>query len=63
MEALRQDPKAMEIFIDELALADKTQPKHLRFLANLPQYSSPSERSARQRRNSGNLREQQAIAS
>ena len=39
METLRQDPMAMEIFLDELALADQTQPKHLRFLANLPQTS------------------------
>ena len=36
MNTLRQDPLAMEIFMDELALADQTQPKHLRFLANLP---------------------------
>ena len=36
IEVLKRDPKAMEIFMDELALADKTQPKHMRFLANLP---------------------------
>ena len=42
MDTLRQDPLAMEIFLDELALADQTQPKHLRFLANLPQTSMVS---------------------
>ena len=29
MDALKQDPRALEIFMEELALADKTQPKHL----------------------------------
>ena len=36
MEALKSDPRAMEIFMDELALADRNQPKHMQFLANLP---------------------------
>ena len=36
MDALNQDPRALEIFMEELALADKTQPKHLQFLANMP---------------------------
>ena len=26
----------MEIFLDELALADKKQPKHLKFLTEIP---------------------------
>ena len=36
MDALKRDPRALEIFIDELALADQSQPKHLKFLADLP---------------------------
>jgi len=35
MDTLKRDPRALEIFLDELALADKTQPKHLRFFAGL----------------------------
>ena len=37
-DALKSDPRALEIFIDELALADQSQPKHLRFLSDLPQH-------------------------
>ena len=37
MESLRHDPKALEIFIEELALADQSQPKHLKFFNNLPE--------------------------
>ena len=37
LEQLKNDPKALEIFMDELAYADQTQPKHLRFLSDLPQ--------------------------
>ena len=36
MSTLKSDPRAMDIFLDELATADQTQPKHMRFLSNLP---------------------------
>ena len=36
METLKQDPRAMDIFLDELSIADQAQPKHLKFLSNLP---------------------------
>ena len=36
VEVLRKDPRALEIFLDELAMVDESQPKHMRFLANLP---------------------------
>ena len=36
VDALKSDPRALEIFIDELALADQSQPKHMRFLQDLP---------------------------
>ena len=36
MNSLKNDPKALKMFIEELALADKSQPKHLRFLSDLP---------------------------
>ena len=35
MDVLKQDPKALEIFMEELALADKKQPRHLRFLSDI----------------------------
>ena len=36
MATLKQDPRAMDIFLDELAIADQVQPKHMKFLGNLP---------------------------
>lgn len=36
MNSLKNDPKALSMFIEELALADQSQPKHLRFLSDLP---------------------------
>ena len=41
MDALKKDPRALEIFMDELAMADSSQPKHMRFLANLPATLTP----------------------
>ena len=40
METLKSDPRAMDIFVEELAAADKTQPKHMKFLSNLPYQTS-----------------------
>ena len=40
METLKSDPRAMDIFVEELAAADKSQPKHMKFLSNLPHYTS-----------------------
>lgn len=40
METLKSDPRAMDIFVEELAAADQTQPKHMKFLANLPFHTS-----------------------
>ena len=35
MAALKKDPRALDIFIEELAMTDKSQPKHMRFLDNI----------------------------
>ena len=36
MDTLKNDPRAMDIFLDELSMADQVQPKHMKFLSNLP---------------------------